>query len=65
VTKTIVVQHRAQQVAGADLAVENPFEVGLAFAALQTKLGDTAPAARRLSSGPLGGPGSETGELLS
>jgi hypothetical protein len=39
----------AQPVAGADLAVENPFEVVLAFAALQAKLGDTASAARRLS----------------
>ena len=38
----------AQQVAGADLAVENPFEAGLAFAALQVKFGDIAPAARRL-----------------
>jgi hypothetical protein len=41
----------AQQVAGADLAVENPFEAGLAFAALQVKFGHAAPAARRLSSG--------------
>jgi len=41
----------AQQVTGADLAVENPFEAALAFAALQVKFGDTAPAARRLSSG--------------
>jgi len=40
----------AQQVAGADLAVENPFEVDLAFAAFQVKFGDTAAAARRLSS---------------
>ena len=40
----------AQPVAGADLAVENPFEADLAFAALQAKFGDTTPAARRLSS---------------
>ena len=40
----------AQQVAGADLAIEYPFEAGLAFAALQVKFGDIAPAARRLSS---------------
>ena len=40
----------AQQVAGADLAVENPFEAGLAFAALQVKFGHAVPAARRLSS---------------
>ena len=40
----------AQQVAGADLAVENPLEAGLLFAALQVKFGDTAPAAWRLSS---------------
>ncbi|MCK5053392.1 MAG: hypothetical protein KAR65_03900 [Anaerolineales bacterium] len=45
----------AQQVAGADLAVENPFEAGLAFVALQVKFGETAPAARRLNSQPLGG----------
>jgi hypothetical protein len=43
----------AQQVAGADLAVENPFEAVLAFAVLQVKCGDTSPAARRLSSGPM------------
>ena len=40
----------AQQVAGADLAVESPFEAGLAFVALQVKFGRTAPVARRLSS---------------
>jgi hypothetical protein len=40
----------AQPVAGADLAVENPFEAGLALAALQFTFGDTASAARRLSS---------------
>jgi hypothetical protein len=45
----------AQQVAGADLAVENPLEAGLAFAAFQAKFGHTASAARRLSSQPLGG----------
>ena len=45
----------AQPVAGADLAVESPFEAGLAFAALQVKFGHTALAARRLSSQPLGG----------
>jgi hypothetical protein len=39
----------------ADLAVENPLEVGLAFAALQAKFGLTAAAARQLSSQPLGG----------
>jgi hypothetical protein len=41
----------AQQVAGADLAIENPSEADLAFAALQAKFDYTAPAARRLSSG--------------
>ena len=41
------------QVAGADLAVENPFEPVLAFEALQAKFGDTAPAIRRLKPGPL------------
>ena len=40
----------AQQVAGADLAIENPSEADLAFAALQAKFDYTAPAARRLSS---------------
>ena len=40
----------AQQVAGADLAVEDSFEAGLAFAALQVKFGHAASAARRLSS---------------
>ena len=39
-----------QQVGGADLAIENPFEAVLAFATL-FKFDDTAPAARRLSSG--------------
>ena len=40
----------AQPVAGADLAVENSCEAGLVFEALQVKFGDTASAARRLSS---------------
>jgi hypothetical protein len=40
----------AQQIAGADLAIENPFRAGLAFAVLEAKSGDTAAAARRLSS---------------
>jgi hypothetical protein len=44
----------AQQVAGADLAVENPFEARIAFAPLRVKFGHTATAARRLSSRPLG-----------
>jgi hypothetical protein len=35
-------------VAGADLAVESPFAVVLAFAALQVKFGHAASAARRL-----------------
>ena len=43
-------QVAAQQIAGADLAIEDPFEAVLAFAALQVKFGDTVPAARRLSS---------------
>ena len=38
------------QVAGADLAVGNPSGAALAFAALQVKFGDTAAAARWLSS---------------
>ena len=45
----------AQQLAAADLAIENPCEVSFAFGAFQIKFGHTAPAARRLSSGPLGG----------
>jgi hypothetical protein len=45
----------ALQVAGADLAVENPSEADLAFAALQVKFGHTASAALRLMRGPLGG----------
>jgi hypothetical protein len=45
----------AQQIAGADLAIENPFRAGLAFAVLEAKSGDTAAAARRLSSAPLCG----------
>ena len=49
------VEGAAQQVAGADLAVENPCGAVLVFAVLQVKFGDTASAARRLSSGPLGG----------
>lgn len=44
----------AQQVVGADLVVENPFDAGLVFAALQVKFGDTAPAAWRPSSRSLG-----------
>ena len=43
-------QVAAQQIAGADLAIEDPFEAVLAFAALQVKFGGTAAAARRLSS---------------
>ena len=39
----------AQPVAGADQAIEYPFEVVLAYAALQVEFGDTAPAARRTS----------------
>jgi hypothetical protein len=49
----------AQQVAGADLAVENPLEACIAFAVFQVKFGDTAPAARQLSSQALGGQTSE------
>ena len=37
----------------ADLAIGNLCEVSIAFAALQPKFGHAAPAARRLSSGPL------------
>ena len=43
----------AQQIAGTDLAIENPFKAGLAFAVLQAKFGNTVAAARRLSSAPL------------
>ena len=50
---TLSSDESAQQLAGADLALENPFEADLAFAALQAKFSHTAQAARRLSSGPL------------
>ena len=45
----------AQQIAGTDPAIVNPFRAGLAFAVLQAKFGNTVAAARRLNSAPLGG----------
>ncbi len=45
----------AQQIPGTDLAIENPFRAGLAFAVLQAKFGNIVAAARWLSSAPLAG----------
>jgi len=45
----------AQPAHEADLAIENPFDATLAFAAFQVQFGHTASAARRLMRHPLGG----------
>ena len=47
-------QIETAQVAGVDLAVENSFKAGLAFAALQAMFGRTTPAAKAAQLPPLG-----------
>ena len=61
VLKSRAIVSAAQQVAGADQAIESFFEVCVAFGAFWFTVGFTAPAAWQLSSNPLAQPYLKTG----